>query len=111
MEGACGARDAQVRTYSEARDALFATRRQGCRVHRQDDPGRDDAEPGEGATHRDPRLREFRAESSAGARRPQSEIWREGARSGEIRAPLQGGQGTAREGRSEIGYWAGGVRA
>src|SRR5439155_18775370 len=67
-------------------------------------------EPGEGATHRDPRLRELRAESPAGARRPQSEIGREGPRPGEIRSALQGGQGTAREGRSEIGYWAGGMR-
>ena len=49
-----------------------------------------------GQPHRDPRLRQLRAELPAAARRAQPEVRREGAGAGEVRAALQGRQGAAR---------------
>ena len=50
-------------------------------------------------SHRDPRLRQLRAQLPAAAHRAQSEVRREGAGAGKVRAALQGRQGIARAGR------------
>ena len=49
-----------------------------------------------GQPHRDPRLRQLRAQLPPAAHRPQPEVGREGAGAGEVRAALQGRQGAAR---------------
>ena len=97
-----GDRHDQVRTDREACCALFAARGQGRRIHGEDGSGRDDPEPGEGAAHRDPRVRKLRVEPPAGTRRPQPEVGRESAGPGEVRPAFQGGQGIAREGGPKI---------
>ena len=65
----------------------------------------------EGRAHRDPRLRQLRPELPAAARRAQSEVGREGAGAGEVRAALQGRQGTARAGRLQATGRAGACAA
>ena len=79
--------------------ALSAAGGEGRRVRGEDDPRRDDAEPAQRASHRDPRLRQLRPQLPAAAHRPQPEVRREGAGAGEVRAALQGRQGAARAGR------------
>ena len=66
------------------------------RVGGQDDSGRDVQEPRGGAAHRDPWVRQLRAELSTAARRAQPQVRREGAGAGQVRSPLQGREGTAR---------------
>ena len=55
----------------------------------------------EGRAHRDPRVRQLRPELPAAAHRAQSEVGREGAGAGEVRAALQGRQGAARARRRQ----------
>ncbi len=86
----------QVRVDREARRALPAAGGEGRGTGGEDGARRDVEEPRPGAAHRDQGVRQLRIELPAAAHRAQPEIGREGPGAGEIRASLQGGEGTAR---------------
>ncbi len=93
----------QIRVDREAGGALPAAGGEGCGTRGEDDSRRHGEEPGAGAAHRNPGFRQFRTQLPAPAHRAQPEVGREGAGAGQVRAALQGGQGTARAcGHQEI---------